>query len=63
MISRFAWRANKDQLRKIIFEADTFYGKLYDIGLILTIAFSVAVVMLDSVSAIHETHGTVLYCI
>ena len=52
----------KDRLRKIIFEADTFLGKLYDILLILTIAVSVIVVMLDSVSPIHDSYGTLLYC-
>ena len=53
----------REELRRIVFGADTPAGKFYDIGLILTIALSVLVVMLDSVAAIHESHGKLLYCI
>ena len=53
----------REELRRVIFGADTPAGKLYDVGLILTIALSVLVVMLDSVAAIHESHGKMLYCI
>ena len=51
------------RLHEIIFEADTPAGKFYDVSLILAIAISVIVVMLDSVSSIKKTHGTMLYSI
>lgn len=53
----------REQLRAIIFQADTPAGKLYDVLLILTIALSVLVVMLDSVAAMHDSYGKELYCI
>ncbi len=49
------------RLHEIIFEADTPAGKAFDIALLLTIAFSVAVVMLESVTPISERYGTQLY--
>lgn len=48
------WRL---RLHEIIFEADTPAGKLFDVVLILSILVSVAVVMLDSIAALHETYG------
>lgn len=47
-------------LHEIIFEADTPAGKLFDVGLILTILISVVVVMLDSVAGIRERYGEFL---
>ncbi len=47
---RAPWR---DQVYRIIFEADTPNGKLFDIVLVLSIITSVFVVMLDSVATIH----------
>lgn len=47
---RIAWR---DLLYRIIFEADTAAGKLFDIVLVCSIILSVVVVMLDSVASIH----------
>ncbi len=41
----------------IIFESDTPAGKLFDLALIITIALSVLVVMLDSVKAIREVYS------
>jgi voltage-gated potassium channel len=41
------WRL---QLHKIIFEADTFLGKCFDIVLLLLILFSITIVMLESVN-------------
>ena len=58
-----ARQTRNERLRKIIFGADTPAGKLYDIGLILTIALSVLVVMLDSVAAVHDSYGRALYFI
>lgn len=48
-------------LHEIIFEADTRTGKFFDIFLIVSIVLSVTVVMLDSVAAIHQQHGALLY--
>ncbi len=51
------WR---HRLHDIIFEADTPAGKAFDVALILCIIFSVAVVMLDSISAVRFRYGSVL---
>ena len=51
----------KHRLHEIIFEADTPAGKLFDVLLILSIAASVVLVMLDSVSSIRQSYGDLLY--
>jgi voltage-gated potassium channel len=51
------WRA---RLHEIIFEADTVFGRAFDLLLIVSILASVAAVMLDSVAPIRERHGTLL---
>lgn len=51
----------KFKLHEIIFEAETFYGKLFDIVLISSIVLSVIFVMLDSVRYIRVQYGQVLY--
>ena len=45
----------------IIFESDTTAGRLFDLALIITIALSVLVVMLDSVKAFRETYSAWLH--
>lgn len=50
---RFRWH-------EIIFEADTPKGKAFDVGLLVTIAISVLIVMLQSVDAIDERYGVIL---
>ncbi len=55
-----SWRL---RLHELIFEADTFYGKLFDIVLIIAILASVLVVMLDSIQPIREEYGIELYII
>jgi len=50
----------REKLRRIIFEADTPAGKLYDVVLILAISLSVVCVMLDSVSDISKKAGSLL---
>jgi voltage-gated potassium channel len=50
----------KQKLHQIIFGYDTPEGRLFDIILIFAIFGSVVVVMLDSVSSIHLTHGVSL---
>ena len=49
------------RLHEIIFEADTPAGKAFDVALLLAIALSVAVVMLESVAPISERYGRQLY--
>ena len=56
--SRAAWR---DKLYKIIFEADTRAGKLFDELLIVSILVSVFVVMLDSVGSIRARYAVLLH--
>ena len=50
----------RDRLATIIFDADTRAGKNYDIGLLVVIAMSVLVAMLDSVKEIQVAHGPAL---
>jgi len=52
-----SWRS---RLHEIIFEADTPAGRWFDILLILAIALSVTVVMLESIAVFRETHGVTL---
>ena len=56
--STFRWR---HRLHEVIFEADTFGGKAFDLTLIVCIALSIVVVMLDSIQALHEQYGSLLY--
>jgi voltage-gated potassium channel len=51
----------RSKLHEIIFEADTPAGKLFDVLLILSIVFSVILVMLDSVSSIRQSYGDLIY--
>ena len=55
--SQSRWRF---KLHEVIFEADTPAGKWFDVLLIFSILVSVVMVMLDSVGAIHKTHGRIL---
>lgn len=48
------------RLHEIIFEAETPSGKAFDIGLIVAILLSVAVVMLESVASVREQYGLAL---
>ncbi len=47
----------RQHLHEIIFEADTTSGKWFDVVLIVSIVFSVVLVMLDSVEAIQAVYG------
>ena len=47
----------KTRIHDIIFKTDTKAGKLFDILLLLTISFSVVIVMLNSVTSLHEKYG------
>ncbi|MBT6808785.1 MAG: ion transporter [Flavobacteriales bacterium] len=50
----------KRKVQEIIFEADTFYGKLFDIVLLITILLSLVAVMLESIESIHDQYGDIL---
>lgn len=54
---RARWR---EQLRVVIFEADTPAGKAFDVALLWAIVLSVAAVMLESVSSIRLQYGAQL---
>ncbi|UZR95804.1 ion transporter [Chondrinema litorale] len=51
------WRS---KVHEIIFEADTFWGKTFDVALILIIIFSVIIVSLESVTSIRVKYGGTL---
>ena len=51
----------RDHLHEIIFEADTPTGKWFDIILLVMIALSVIVVMLESSQEIEATYGKLFY--
>ena len=44
------------RLHEIIYEADTFAGKLFDILLLITILFSVILVSLESIASIDQVY-------
>jgi hypothetical protein len=48
------WRA---VAHEVIFEADTYAGKLFDILLIVFILISVFALMLDSIAGVHAEYG------
>jgi voltage-gated potassium channel len=50
----------KEKIFEIIFEADTFYGKLFDVVLLITILISVMLVMLESVPTFNAKYHHVL---
>ncbi len=49
------------RLHEIIFEADTKAGQLFNLLLISSIIVSVLVVMLDSISELHDDFGQLFY--
>ena len=51
----------KHELHEIIYEADTFGGKLFDISLLVLILMSIVLVMLESVSSIDAQYHESLY--
>lgn len=53
----------RDQVYTIIFGTDTFWGKLFDIILLVAILLSVFAVMLESVESIEQKYGNILYVI
>jgi voltage-gated potassium channel len=55
---RSPWRAS---LHEVIFEADTPFGKAFDLLLIVCILASVVAVMLESVAPVRQQYGRYLY--
>ena len=53
----------RERLHIIIFESDTPAGKWFDVILIMSILLSIVAVMLDSVKAINQEYGSLLYAI
>lgn len=45
------------KLHEIIFEADTFAGKAFDVALLIAILLSILAVMLESVPSVHVEYG------
>ena len=54
------WRT---RLHEIIFESNTTAGKAFDIGLLISILASIAVIMLDSISSFHLRYGGIFIII
>lgn len=50
----------KNRLHEIVFEADTFWGKAFDVFLLIAILASIIIVMLESVEGIRSAHGDLL---
>lgn len=46
----------KEKVYKIIFEADTFWGRIFDEALLILIIFSVTLVMLDSIPRLSQKY-------
>jgi voltage-gated potassium channel len=55
------WAPWRRRLHDIIFEADTFAGKLFDVVLLIAIGLSVLAAMLDSVHSVAEQYHDLLY--
>lgn len=51
----------KKKLHEVIYEADTFAGKLFDVILLVIILISIILVMLESVDSIDSKYHDILY--
>lgn len=51
----------RDRVHEVIFEADTFWGKFFDVVLLIAIILSVIAVMLESVTEIRVNYGSALF--
>nr|WP_148869708.1 ion transporter [Tenacibaculum adriaticum] len=62
MLNKIQLQKNwKEKLHEIIYEADTFAGKLFDVALLILILISIVLVMLESVGTIDEKYHDQLY--
>ncbi len=50
----------REKVYIIIFEADTFWGRMFDVFLLVAILLSILAVMLESISSIHARYGILL---
>lgn len=50
----------KSKAFTIIYKSDTYWGKFFDVGLLIVILLSILVVMLDSIPAVREAYGIYL---
>ena len=55
--------ATQRRIHDIIFEADTFEGKLFDIALLICISLSVLITALDSVETFHNQYQQLFTCL
>lgn len=53
----------KEKIHEIIFEADTFYGKLFDVSLLIVIVASIIVVMLESVEPLRDKYLNIFHAL
>ncbi|MFD1553553.1 ion transporter [Putridiphycobacter roseus] len=51
----------QEKIHEVIFEADTFAGKTFDIGLLIAIIVSIIIVMLESVPSLNEKYHDSFY--
>lgn len=63
MQGRFIRSRRKEKIHEIIFEADTPMGKLFDVVLLILIAASVLIVMLESVDYINVRYQRLFFII
>lgn len=50
----------REKLHEIIFEADTWVGRAFDIGMMILIVISILLVMLESVTSFQDSHRQLL---
>lgn len=51
----------RERIHEIIFEAETWEGKLFDVILIIAIILSIFIVSIETVPYYHENYGTLFY--
>ena len=54
---RQAASGRREVLRRVIFEADTAAGKVFDVTLLVVIVLSVILVMMESIATVEQDHG------
>ena len=54
-------KLDRQRLERIIFQTDTRTGWLFDVGLLLTILLSIAIVLLESIQAVRLHWGAVFF--
>jgi len=53
--------STRERIRRIIHESDTPAGRRFDVGLIIAIILSIALVMLESVGSVNDAYGNLLF--